>query len=302
MGELWSSSAGLLVLAMVALGKLLSRTRAFPPSAPETLNRFVIDVSLPALVLASVHDLSLDAELLGLALLPWALLVPVAILLFAIARWRGWSPGVTGALLLCVPLGNTAFLGYPVTAALIGPDAVPLAVLYDQFGTFLGLTTFGLAVAAYFGQGQRPTVRDTLLRVVRFPPFLALAVALLPIRLPALVLEIASLTAASLVPAACVAVGLQLRLRMPQHLLAPLALGLAVKLLAMPVAASWIGASVGLSGDLLRVGVLESAMPPMITAGAVAAAAKLEPELAAALVGFGIVLSFVSMPLLLAWL
>jgi len=71
---------------------------------------------------------------------------------------------------------------------------------------------------------------------------------------------------------------------------------------AMPVAASWIGAAFGLSGDLLRVGVLESAMPPMITAGAVAAAAKLEPELAAALVGFGIVLSFVSMPLLLGWL
>jgi len=42
-------------------------------------------------------------------------------------------------------------------------------------------------------------------------------------------------------------------------------------------------------------------MPSMITAGALAAAAGLAPELAAALVGYGIVLSLATLPLWL-WL
>jgi predicted permease len=43
--------------------------------------------------------------------------------------------------------------------------------------------------------------------------------------------------------------------------------------------------------------VLEAAMPTMITAMALSGAARLEPELGAALVGYGIVASLLSLPL-----
>ena len=51
-------------------------------------------------------------------------------------------------------------------------------------------------------------------------------------------------------------------------------------------------------GAMLQVNVLESAMPTMITAGALAIAHNLAPRLAAALVGYGILLSLVTLP---AW-
>ena len=50
---------------------------------------------------------------------------------------------------------------------------------------------------------------------------------------------------------------------------------------------------------MLQVSVLESAMPTMITAGALAIAHNLAPRLAAALVGYGILLSLLTLP---AWL
>jgi predicted permease len=46
-----------------------------------------------------------------------------------------------------------------------------------------------------------------------------------------------------------------------------------------------------------QASVLESAMPPMITAGALAISHRLAPGLAAALVGYGTVLALLSLPL-----
>ncbi len=54
----------------------------------------------------------------------------------------------------------------------------------------------------------------------------------------------------------------------------------------------------GLSGEAVQLSIFESGMPPMVSAGALAILANLSPKLAAALVGIGIVLSFVTLPLL----
>ncbi len=48
--------------------------------------------------------------------------------------------------------------------------------------------------------------------------------------------------------------------------------------------------------------VFEAAMPPMITAAALAAMARLSPELGSALVGYGVVLSMLSLPFWRWWL
>ena len=54
----------------------------------------------------------------------------------------------------------------------------------------------------------------------------------------------------------------------------------------------------GLEGLAVRVSIFEAGMPAMITAGALAISEDLDPELAAAMVGYGIILSFGSLALL----
>jgi predicted permease len=53
----------------------------------------------------------------------------------------------------------------------------------------------------------------------------------------------------------------------------------------------------GMRGLPAQVAILEAGMPPMITAGAMASMAGLVPELCAALVGYGVAIAFVSVPL-----
>src|SRR5690606_10353459 len=61
-------------------------------------------------------------------------------------------------------LGNTSYIGYPMVEALLGAQALPYAVVYDQFGTFVMLSTLGLVVLARYGGDDPPTARMIALR------------------------------------------------------------------------------------------------------------------------------------------
>jgi len=136
-------------------------------------------------------------------------------------------------------------------------------------------------------------------RIATFPPFIALVVALvlMPKESPDVVAKPLRLLADSLLPLVALASGMQLRLRLPRHHLGAFAYGLVAKLLLMPLLALGLCVLLGLDGAMRAAAVYETAMPPMITAGALLSLAGLAPELAAALVGFGIVLSMATLPL-----
>lgn len=289
-----------LILAMLALGMLFARLRAMPANAAEVLNLVVLYVCLPSAVLVHVPQLQFDSALLGVAATPWLLAVVTVALVLPIARWLRFARDETAVVLLCVALCNSSFIGYPMVAALLGSDAVPYAVVYDQFGTFVLLSTFGLTVIARYAGDTPPTARQVGLRILRFPPLWALAFALLamPAQPPAWIDAALRNLAGAMLPLVMLAVGLSIQLRMPRDELRPLATGLALKLLVMPALALPLSLAFGMSGAMLQANVLESAMPSMITAAALAIAAGLAPRLAAALVGYGIVLSLLTLP---AW-
>lgn len=292
-----------LVLAMLALGYAFQRLRVLPGGAAQTLNLVVLYVCLPAAVLRYAPRLELAPSLLGIVAVPWLLLAATVVLVAGVARALRLREEERAVLLLTVALGNTSFLGYPLTRALIGEHALPWAVVYDQFGAFLILSTFGLWVLARYGGDARPTPRQMLARVLRFPPLWALLLGftVMPADPPAWIAGGLQRLAEALLPLAMLAIGLSVRLTLPREELAPLAAGLGLKLAVMPALALLLVPWLGLSGDMARTTVLESAMPPMVTAGALAIAHNLAPRLAAAMVGYGLLLSLLSLPWWAQW-
>lgn len=299
-----ATDAFALVFLMLALGMLCQRIRLFSDNAAETLNRAVLYVLLPAAVLRFASKLTLDVSLLGLIAVPWLILLASMAAIELLSRaWR-FSPQAKAVLLLCVPLSNSSFLGYPLVQAMLGDNALPFAVVYDQFGSFVMLSTWGVWVLARYAGDSPPSLRDVAQRMIRFPPLIALLIALtvMPAAPSPVVDAVLQRLSDAILPIVSLAVGLQLRLRLARPYWAPLASGVALKLLLMPLiawAAAW---RFGLQGEMAQVAVLETAMPPMITAGALAISHRLAPELAAALVGWGMVLSLGSLPLWHAWL
>ena len=288
-----------LILLMLALGYAFQRMRVFPENAAQTLNLVVLYVCLPAAVLRYAPKLHLEPELLGVALVPW-LLLPLAIAcVHACVRVLRLREDARAALLLTVALGNTSFLGYPLARALIGESALPYAVIYDQFGAFLMLSTFGLWVLARYGGDRAPTARDMLARIAKFPPIWALVVGftVMPAEPPHWATNALRMLSDALLPLAMLTIGLSVKLVLPREELRPLAAGLLLKLALLPAVALALVRLLGMHGDMARATVLESAMPPMVTAGALAIAHNLAPRLAAAMVGYGLLLSLLTLPL-----
>lgn len=288
-----------LVLAMLALGYLLQRLHALPDNAAQVLNLVVLYVCLPAAVLRYAPRLELEPALLGVVAVPWLLLIATVGLVGAASRWLKFRRDEHAVLLLTVALGNTSFLGYPLTRALIGEDALPYAVVYDQFGAFLIMSTFGLWVLARYSGDEAPAPRDMILRVLRFPPLWALVLGftVMPVAPPDWIAGGLQRLSDALLPLAMLTIGLSVRLALPRNELRPLATGLMLKLAMMPALALLLVPLLGLHGDMARTTVLEAAMPSMVTAGALAIAHNLAPRLAAAMVGYGLLLSLVTLPL-----
>ncbi|MEQ1568106.1 MAG: AEC family transporter [Myxococcota bacterium] len=279
-----------LVGACLVLGALLRRLPTFPADSSRALNAFVLYVALPAQILAKMRGVSLSTAALLPASMAWVQLGLVAVLVTGVGRALGWPRPVRAALMLTAGVANTSFVGWPLIEALVGPEGLPTAILCDQLGSFVVVSTAGVAIAAW-GTGERASLRNLSRGLLRFPALYALAgaLALHGIWLPPALTEVFDRLGATLTPLALVSVGLQLRVGGASSDVPPLAVGLATKLVAVPFALLGLYLAVGVDPGLpLRVTVLEGAMPPMITGAILAADRGLAPTLANRMVGIGI--------------
>ena len=191
-------------------------------------------------------------------------------------------------------------MGVPMVNAFFGEAGIPYLIVYDQFGTIFIFAVYGSFILAMHNSKGTMSVAKIALQAVLFPPTAALFAGL-SLRFghyPEAMVKLLQIMANMLTPLVMTAIGFQLRVRLHPKVLRPLGCGLAIKLAIAPLLALLGCRLLGVNGLASDVAVFEAGMPPMVTAGALAIAACMEPELAAALVSVGMALSFATLPLL----
>lgn len=289
-----------LVLGCFALGLVAQRLAPRARHIIETLDGFVLSVALPALILAKLPDLAMGTDLVVPVGAAWGCLALAAGSILVGARRFGWSRQTTGALLLVTPLGNTTFLGLAMVESLLGQAELTRALAFDQLGSFLGLAIYGSAIAAHWGSGEGGW-RPVLTRLVRFPAFVAVlaSFALRVVELPAGVDDALGQVGRLVGPVAMLALGLRFRVIASASARQAAAWCLGTKMVLLPLAVLATALLVGgVHEPVWRASVLEAGMPPMVTAGVLAARADLDEELATTVVGVGLLVALVSIPLL----
>ena len=280
----------LLILCLVA-GVLLRKSGRTPANAHAALNMVIIHLALPAVTLRTLHAYTFDARQVWPVLMPWVLFAIGAVLFWIIGRSLRLSRASIGALTLVGGLGNTSFVGLPMIESLQGRDGLGLGLLIDQLGSYLALSTVGVLAAALYSAGPQTSWRAMVRKVVTFPPFIALVLALTlrPLPLPHALDATLARIGDMLAPLALLSVGLQLRFDALRGQARLLSIGLGYKLLVCPALVLavlwWFGTTVDTTS---RVSLIEAAMPPMIGAGIVAAEAKLDAPLVSTMTGLGI--------------
>ncbi len=289
-----------LLLLCFGLGIALRASGRLPAGAPAALNGFVVNVSLPALTVVTIHGLTLQPQLAIAALMPWLLFAIGLAFFWGVGRLLRLPRSTTGALMLTGGLANTSFVGLPMIETWYGREYLGVGIVVDQLGSYLVLSTLGILVAGICRDaGARLDGRAVARKIAGFAPFVALLVAfaLRPFDLPDALLATLRRLGDTLVPLALVSVGFQLRLSQIRGRVPVLAIGLGFKLVLGPALILLVLVGLlGQTGPVIRVTVFEAAMGSMIGAAIVAMDHDLDPSLVTLMVGLGIPLSFLSLP------
>ena len=131
----------------------------------------------------------------------------------------------------------------------------------------------------------------------RSSPFVA-ALLLIPVDYPAWFEALLQRLGATLVPLALVSVGYQIQWSAVHGKLHELGMGLAFKLVLGPaIVAVLFARLLGARGEMIQITIFEASMAPQIGAAIVAVDHDLDPALVTLMVGIGIPLSFLTVPL-----
>ena len=286
--------------AIVGIGAVLRATRLLSSADARPLNTVIIYVGLPAFIFEAVHGAEVGPAVWRIVGVAWAVFAATLLLAFLAEKVLRLPRDRAGGFLIAASLGNTGYIGYPLTAALLGAAAVPEAVFSDVFGTVFALVLVGLPIAARFGNRGRD-VPNPLRELATFPAVIALAAALLlrPVAVPAGVSNGLALLASLVAPLIMLSVGLSLRPRSIAHGAVALGVLAAIKLVAAPLVALGVGSAV-LAEPGLRVAVLQASVPSMMLTLVVGERFGLDTDFIAAAIFVTTIASAITIPLLQA--
>jgi predicted permease len=286
-------------VAIVVLGIVLRRVGLVERSAARVLNAVIIYVGLPAFVFRAVHGARVGADMIKVVAIAWVVFSAVMVVALVAVRLLRLDERRSGGFLLAAALGNTGYLGYPLTGALLGSAAVPLAVFYDVFGTVVQLVLVGFPISRRLGaksvKGHRLGVIGEF---VTFPALVAaiIALALSRVAIPEAVSGWLGLLANMVAPMIMLSVGISLSPRAIRHGAAALVVLAALKLVLAPVIAAAVGTAF-VTGDAYRTAVLEAGMPSMMLSLAIGERFGLDDDFIAAAVFVTTVGAALSVPL-----
>lgn len=282
------------------LGLFLQKLPGFPTkTASDWVQSYLIKIVLPALALLYIPEIKPT----------WGLLIPISSAWFTfLLSWLifgllgkkfNWGKNTTGCLIIVAGLANTSFLGFPVIEGLYGKAGLPTALLIDQGGSFLIVSSLSILVGSIYGNHSESLAKVPL-KILRFPPFGflvgTLVMSIFQFKTPEPLIPFLQLIGKTMPPMALLAIGL--KFSADRHSLASRFFwyGLGYRLILAP-AIVWLLYRNFIPADSLdlKVTVMESGMAPMITGSIVAMQFGLNPKLATLLSGLGMPISAASL-------
>lgn len=287
------------ILVWFLVGIVLRRSDLAGGAEAAFLFRFILYVTLPALVFEAISGATLTRDLILLPVTGLAINLICMSAAILYARATALPARAAGILVLGAATTNGVFHFAFVSTAL-GQEALAESILVD-LGNAVFVATFAYSAAGWFGSSQRASVASSLLKTLRSPLFIALALALVfaldEMNPPALVGTVLSPLGAATIPLTIVALGISfsnVTLRDPlpvRTVLLRMPVGLAAGLFLV-----WL---FGFSGTTATVVLVAAAAPIGFSSVTLASVANLDTAQAVAALSISVAIGLVSTSLLL---
>lgn len=289
------------VCVFIFIGYIAKLLRLVGNKQSGILLGFLLNFALPAQIFNGTYHAHIDMEFLYVCLISLFCSLSGGAVLFGIGKILKFDYYSILTMSFMGAFGNTLFLGLPIVNGALGESYANKVIIYDQIVTGIPIAFLAPLILSLGGKGAF-SARSIASRLFKSPLFLSLIVGLMlkaiPISIPdELFLPLKSL-AQTATPVALFAIGVQMSLKSIRETWKLTSILLFGKMLIAPFLLFLI-VIFGFGGfnDLWRMSLIEVAMPPVISAGAIVIKAGLNAKLAVSAIAFGILFSFVSVPL-----
>lgn len=254
----------LVILFAILVGYAANRLGILGGETDRKISKLLLTITMPAVILGGVctgdelPERSVVLGMLGVAAVFYLLEFALAL---AVPPLLGGTAGQKGVWRFTMVFGNMAFIGYPVTVALLGPGALFYAVILNIPFNLMSFTLGPLLLTG----AKRFSLRQ-MFSPCTVAAFAALVLALTRLRPPAVIGEAAAFVGDITVPLSLMFVGSLLAGLPLKSILGTPRLWIltAIRLLAMPALLAPILRGLGSGQMLLSVAVIEMGMPAAI--------------------------------------
>ncbi|MBD2203463.1 AEC family transporter [Calothrix sp. FACHB-1219] len=294
------------LVGLVLLGFILGRK--LPSTVPSVVGHFLFYLGVPISIVSFLYQADLSGQIWIAPAIAY-----LAILLGALLAWlaiKGQTyvtntmpqQPTQGSLLLAAMVGNTGYLGFPITLAMVGQQYFAWALFYDLLGTVFGAYGLGVVLAARFGNNINNSGQIT--KAILINPALwsfAFGLLLRQIKIPHLVAFYMDKLAWIALTLSLVLIGMRLSQLKSWRSLPQVGISLAIKMILVPLILGSTLGWFGVTGSAAKVIVLQMAMPPAFATLVLAETFNLDRDLAVTALAAGAFILLITLPFWL-WL
>lgn len=288
------------IIVMILIGVLLKKLNILKTEDNETLNKIVVNIGLPCMIFNALYTANVsllpDLSILTVFILLCSLIV--GIITYLILKVLAYDNKALWSTLVVVVLGNTGFLGYPISQGIFGAEGLVRAAFCDLATSIIFIAVSIILIIIFDG-----SIKTAIKKIVTFMPLWGIILGILlnvfSIPIGDFGTTIVNYLGGSTVPLIMISLGLSLNLRGFRRHLKEVSLASIIKLIIYPLVGIGVLSIFGIVGLEYKIGLLEAMMPSAMLALILSLQFNLDSDLTSDCIFTDTLLSLITIPIFL---
>lgn len=298
------------VFILIILGNLLRRIGVPDLSFWHVSDKLIYWVLIPALLFHHVSQITLSSTMLAnYAVVILSGLFVVTTLSFIAGKLFGYTPQIWTSVMQGAARHN-AFIALAIAGSLFGNKGLALGAIFMVILipviNIVIVSTMTSTLNQEVGNNSRPSIFDVLFELIKNPFILAIATGLVISFVGAeriiIIHETTGLLGSAALPIMLLSIGANIKIREISSAITPIIIASVLKLLVFPIVVFFVAKSMNLSLFETTIAVIFAAVPTAASSYSLAKQFGAETQLMTSIITIQVTLSFITIPIILAFL
>lgn len=291
------------IIVMIFIGVFSKRINLLKEEDVETLNNIVINIALPCMIFNALYtaDVSLMPSLSILTVHMLITSLIVGILTYSLLKFLGWDERKIWSLVIVVVLGNTGFLGYPITQGIFG-NAGMLRAVFCDISTSIIFVALSFLLILIFDGSLKVAIKKILFFVPLWSIILGIAFNVFNVPITSVGSTVIDYLAGATIPLIMISLGLSLNIGGLKNHFKEVTLASAIKLVIYPLIGLCVLSLLNVTGFNHTIGFVETTMSSAMIGLVLAVTYKLDSELTSDCIFTTTLFSLVTIPIFLMFI